>query len=1042
MSPSIRGGEIEDAKPHAVQAVALLVRAVGEIVTRRGAFADLWPLCVDPLLRLAGATRVSLVTFDAAGGAATVASSAGEDMTLRVREAARIGAILPIDESLVIPLRYETKTIGGIVFEGVAAAADDARIAFLESCSHAIAARINYETAQHAADRFAHLAFVDALTGIANRRRFDETLRTEWARAMREKAWLSVLVADIDFFKAYNDGYGHQAGDACLHEVASILNSCVQRPSDLLARYGGEEFVALLPHTDLAGGIALGERFRAALAEHAFAHGGSSRGYVSLSVGVAARIPSADASPEVLIRAADAALYEAKNAGRDRVWAPGYAVEREGIYPRRPSVPNNVPLPATRLVGRVAEVAETLALLHDHRLVTIAGSGGGGKTRVAVHVAIEAMVRHTDGVWFVDLASIAEESLVVPAIGSAMGIAAGDDDLDAIVRAIGAKSILVVLDHCDHVSAAVAAAVRRITTDCPEARVIATSDDALDVAGEAVYRLLPFRLPDARSVPTAVEAAAFDGIQLFIERARAIEPSFTLSDTTAPVIAVICRRADGIALGIELIAARVDTGLELLARRIAERVGPQRSALAAPQTLKAIVGWTVDALPLPAQTMLARLSVFAGSWAFADAGPVCGDIQGDHAEAHAALVRAALIVEQPGIPARYRMLGPIRTFARARLADAGERRTIARRHAEHLANVVSVAGAPVPYELNDVRGALGWCFGPGGDPLCGAEIVAALASYLFSIRQSEELRWTRRASFTLPDDAPKLLQARVLMRLAAARGALPNEALDAARRAVALYDTLDDPVGAIDATLALARVIGFYYPEERPRATAVAADALAQARALGEPTPIIRALATHATLLPKTMHELKRGAFEEALAIARSLDDERLICEVSVWSSENAFGMNATADALAYGMRALEHAEAVGAPDLVMTTATNLAFYACAAGDLDLAARVGRRALTLARDADAPLRVTFAVQALATVAVAQGDDERAARLLGFAEARAGVLHMPRQAGQTEDVMFRRAFETLSERMGSEAFRRAFDAGASIDLARAERDAMR
>ncbi len=169
------------------------------------------------------------------------------------------------------------------------------------------------------------LSFLDGLTGIANRRRFDESLAREWRRAQREQAPLSVILVDIDFFKAYNDRYGHEAGDEILKRVAAALDGAVNRPADVVARYGGEEFVAVLPGTDADGAVRLGERLRAAVAELAIAHAGSAAGeHVTISVGVATAVPARDAAPEALVAAADRALYQAKRDGRNRVRvAPG-----------------------------------------------------------------------------------------------------------------------------------------------------------------------------------------------------------------------------------------------------------------------------------------------------------------------------------------------------------------------------------------------------------------------------------------------------------------------------------------------------------------------------------------------------------------------------------------------------------------------------------------------------------------------------------------------------------------------------------------------
>ena len=169
-------------------------------------------------------------------------------------------------------------------------------------------------------DLLRSLSFLDGLTGIANRRRFDDTMAREWRRCARSHLPLSLIILDVDHFKAYNDQYGHQAGDECLRIVAEVLAERARRPSDLVARYGGEEFVCLLPETDGSGATRVAEGFRAAVAERRIPHAQSPVApYVTISLGVATVIPSVESSPDRLAEMADQLLYRAKRSGRNRV---------------------------------------------------------------------------------------------------------------------------------------------------------------------------------------------------------------------------------------------------------------------------------------------------------------------------------------------------------------------------------------------------------------------------------------------------------------------------------------------------------------------------------------------------------------------------------------------------------------------------------------------------------------------------------------------------------------------------------------------------
>ena len=172
---------------------------------------------------------------------------------------------------------------------------------------------------QQANDHLQRLSYMDALTGIANRRHFEEILEIEWRRAFRAKTPMTLLMIDIDHFKQYNDSFGHRAGDGCLARVAAVLDESVQRAGDLLARYGGEEFAAILTGTDEAGGAEVAERLRAAVEQLGIERSDDPTRLVTISIGVAAAIPGEASSPELLLSAADTALYEAKRLGRNRV---------------------------------------------------------------------------------------------------------------------------------------------------------------------------------------------------------------------------------------------------------------------------------------------------------------------------------------------------------------------------------------------------------------------------------------------------------------------------------------------------------------------------------------------------------------------------------------------------------------------------------------------------------------------------------------------------------------------------------------------------
>jgi diguanylate cyclase (GGDEF)-like protein len=245
-----------------------------------------------------------------------VAHAAQSVMCLPIRQGGRIDALLYLENSLVAGCFTEER-VALMRMLGAQAMISIAHARMHDS----LEARVAERTAQleEANRKLATLSVTDALTGLANRRHFDEVLRREWARCQRAGAPIAVIMLDIDHFKKFNDHYGHQAGDACLVEVAAALQAALRRPGDLVARYGGEEFCVVLPDADAGHAMQIGEHLRAAVAGLAVPHALAPGGRVTISVGAAAVDPSSGTTADAVLRAADSALYAAKGAGRNTV---------------------------------------------------------------------------------------------------------------------------------------------------------------------------------------------------------------------------------------------------------------------------------------------------------------------------------------------------------------------------------------------------------------------------------------------------------------------------------------------------------------------------------------------------------------------------------------------------------------------------------------------------------------------------------------------------------------------------------------------------
>jgi class 3 adenylate cyclase len=297
------------------------------------------------------------------------------------------------------------------------------------------------------------------------------------------------------------------------------------------------------------------------------------------------------------------------------------------------TLPNNLPQQVTSFVGREKEMAEVRRLLTTTRLLTLTGSGGTGKTRLTLQVAADLLEGDGDGVWLVELAPLADPALVPQAVATALGIREepGKPLDQTLVEYLRPKRLLLLLDNCEHLLSACAGLAGQILRGCPNVQIMATSREGLNIPGETTYRLPSLSLPDPRQLPSTVEGLTqYEAVKLFIDRATAAVPSFTVTNQNAPAVAQLCVRLDGIPLAIELAAARVKAmSVEQINGRIADMfrllTGGSRTALPRQQTLRAAIDWSYDLLSEKEKILLRRLSVFAGGWTLEAVEQVCAD---------------------------------------------------------------------------------------------------------------------------------------------------------------------------------------------------------------------------------------------------------------------------------------------------------------------------------------------------------------------------------------------------------------------------------
>jgi predicted ATPase/class 3 adenylate cyclase len=363
-------------------------------------------------------------------------------------------------------------------------------------------------------------------------------------------------------------------------------------------------------------------------------------------------------------------------------------------FPRLKSLdvlPNNLPVQLTSFIGREREKAEVRRLLSSTRVLTLTGSGGKGKTRLALQVAAEGLEGFPDGVWLVELAVLSDPSLVPKAVASALGVPEQQGRLltETLVDGMRGKSVLVILDNCEHLVAACAHLTDVLLRACPNLRILATSREALGVTGETTWRVTSLSLPDPERLPPLDQFTEYEAIRLFVARAVAIAPQFAVTNRNALAVAQVCHRLDGIPLAIELAAARVKVlAVEQIAARLDDRfrllTGGSRTALPRQQTLRAAMDWSYHLLSETERLLLRRLSVFAGGWALDAAEGIC---TGRNLEATDILDLLTSLVDKSLVQAethrgeaRYRLLETVRQYARDRLVEASEEVDVRTRH--------------------------------------------------------------------------------------------------------------------------------------------------------------------------------------------------------------------------------------------------------------------------------------------------------------------------------------------------------------------------
>ena len=723
-----------------------------------------------------------------------------------------------------------------------------------------------------------------------------------------------------------------------------------------------------------------------------------------------------------------------------------------------------LPVPLTSLIGREQELSELITLLGQTnvRLVTVAGPGGTGKTRLALEVAAHLRGTFRDGVVFVDLAPLRDAQFVLPTIAGALGVRErpGQPLLETLCRFLAPKRLLLLLDNCEQVLEA-APEIAALLATCPQLSVLATSRATLRVRGERVFPVSPLPLPP-QTLPDVEGLAHVPAVALFLERARASHPAFALTPDTAAAVAAICHRLDGLPLAIELAAAWIHVLppvalLDRLEQRLLLLTGGSRDLPARQRTMRDAIAWSYDLLAEAEQTLFRRLAVFVGGWTL-EAAEVLNDGTGDldvlgglEALMAASLVQA---VEHPDGERRFGMLETLREFGMARLVSQGEVDEVSRRHADYFLALAQAGGAALggaapgewvtrlEVEQANIRAALSW-LRDRGESAAGLRLAAALGGF-----------WRLRSANT---------EGRAwLETFLAQEGATEESSADriaALRWAGEIAGLLGDPAAAearLTESLSLAR--------ERGDKRGVAAALGAIGSALYQNVDVASCIApfTEAVELSREVGDVRQTAFLQAFlggAIALQGDLARgdtLVAESAemLHSLGDTRSFEANFVMMVQGLLALVGEDYDRAEDRLdaalalgrvidskaILSATHALFgeVAQARGHTQVAVGHFREGLIQGREGDFPLGIAWNLHGLVRLGSHRGEFASVARVVGVLDAFHGPMQaLPRAAVVAHEVAVARVQEVL----GEETFTEARKAGQALSLEEAIAEAL-
>jgi predicted ATPase/DNA-binding SARP family transcriptional activator len=732
---------------------------------------------------------------------------------------------------------------------------------------------------------------------------------------------------------------------------------------------------------------------------------------------------------------------------------------------------HSLPVPLTSFIGRERERVKVSELANSARLLTLTGSGGCGKTRLALAVANDLASVFKDGVWFVELAALSDSSLLGRVVSAALGVrdAPGTEPISLLVDELRAKHLLLILDNCEHLVDACASLVFALLGKCTSVRVLATSREPLRVPGEVIWQVAPLSLPH-RPDPTAsdhdvmITLSQSEAVQLFVDRARFVQPTFALTERNAPFVRTVCQQVDGIPLAIELAAARIPVlSVEGLAQRLDNALGlltgGNRTALPRHRTLRATLDWSYNSLSDEERLLLKQLSVFSGGCVLEAIEAVCAT---DHLQASeilnvlSGLVDKSLVsVGEQGGEVRYRLLETVRQYGRERLDESGAAMVTHRRHRDwclalaETGEAALVADASQAWverlssEIDNLRAALKWNSEAESDLETRLRLAAALWPFWVMYGGLTEGRsWleglladARIDECSVAVRAKALNAAGVLLQ----RQGDFRRASELSEEALALWQKLGDRLGITVALNSLCATT--HWQGDAERARSVCEESLAMSRLIENPAGIIASL-YHLGLTHRGLGNVAeaRRLIEEAFSFCRAMGPTAFTPWVLMFLGRVSLAGGDQQAARNYAEQGLTLARDHQDPMAIGYSLGTQGKIALSDGDCEHAQQLLIQSLEQFRLLGFKQHIIECVEDLATVATARRQFTRAAKLLGAADGLRETHEIMRWPVDQPD--YQRTYRIVMDSLRPSEFAEMSTTGRSMTLEQATAEALR